>query len=242
MMEIDAKLFDHYSLRARLQPALLASMPLVVGAVAWLKLSAWWPSAIWGLFVTAGFTFFLANVARNRGKALEPTLWSIWGGAPTTQLLRHSGPANPVMRERWHKQLAKILGKKLPTKEQELKDGAQADAIYEAGVRLLIGKTRDVKAYPLVYGENVSYGFCRNLFGLKSIGISVSLFGLAASIASGLALGLSVTDLLPWICATICLFQLLWWIFIVRADWVKVPAMNYAQHLLESAEKASAKS
>src|SRR5437899_7423873 len=115
----DSKLFDHYSFRARLQPAFLALVPLALGAFAWAQPGAKWLTAIWSLLGAAGFTFFLANVARNRGKSIEPKLWESWGGTPTTQLLRHSGPGNSNLRERWHKQLSKLLGKPFPTPEEE---------------------------------------------------------------------------------------------------------------------------
>jgi hypothetical protein len=87
------KLFDHHSFRARLQPAFLALLPIAIGAFAWAQPDAKWLTAIWGVLLSAGFTFLLANVARNWGKSIEPKLWNSWGGAPTTQLLRHSGPA-----------------------------------------------------------------------------------------------------------------------------------------------------
>src|ERR1700730_13897443 len=79
--------FDHYSFRARLQPAFLTLLPLVVGALAWAEPGAKWFTLLGSLLSTAGLTFFLANFARNRGKAIEPALWKSWGGAPTTLLL-----------------------------------------------------------------------------------------------------------------------------------------------------------
>jgi hypothetical protein len=44
-------------------------------------------------------------------------------------------------------------------------------------------------------------------------------------------------QLLPWASAGICVAMLLWWVFTVTAEWVKVPAMNYAHHLLAATEK-----
>src|SRR5258708_1403854 len=162
-------LFDHYSFRARLQPALLTLLPAALGVFAWTGPGEKWVSALWTLFGTAGGTYFLAMVARNRGKQIEPALWRSWGGAPTTQLLRHSGSANPVMRERWHKYLSRLLSKSFPTPEDETGDPVSADNLYAAGVKILIDKTRDTKAYPLVYKENVQYGFCRNLYAMRTM-------------------------------------------------------------------------
>jgi len=197
-------------------------------------------TAIWGLLLSAGFTLFLANVARNWGKTIEPKLWDSWGGAPTTQLLRHSGPANPVLRERWHKNLSKILGKPLPTPEEEQRDPTAADAVYEAATRLLIGRTRDRKIYPFVYRDNVNYGFCRNLYALRSLAISIALLGLVASAGAGYwCLRAGAISYSAWACVGICSALLLWWVFAVSSDWVSVPAMNYAHHLFEATENPS---
>src|ERR1700720_1892352 len=119
---LNLKLFDHYRFRARLQPALLTLLPAAVGIFAWTGPGVKWQSALWTLFGTAGGTFFLAILARNLGKQLEPGLWQSWGGSPTTQLLRHAGPGNPVLRVRWHKFLSKLLGKPLPTLQEEQAD------------------------------------------------------------------------------------------------------------------------
>ena len=125
----EQKFFDHYSFRARLQPAFLTLLPLAMAAFAWAQPGAKWLTIIWSLLGAAGFTFFPANFARNRGKSIEPELWKSWGGTPTTQLLRHSYPEYSVLRERWHKQLSKLLNKPFPTAEEERHDPSRADEI-----------------------------------------------------------------------------------------------------------------
>jgi hypothetical protein len=232
-------LFDHYSLRARLQPALLTLLPLALGAFAWVGPGDRALSALWTLFGSVGGTYFLAVVARNRGKEIEPNLWASWGGTPTTQLLRHSGSANPIMRERWHNHLARLLGQILPSPEVEKADPASADRIYEAGVKLLIIKTRENKT-TLFYKENVQYGFCRNLYAMKSVGIVISLAGTIASSAAGFwFVHCGRPQILPWFCAAISLFLFIGWVSVVRASWVKVPAFAYAERLLESTDKVT---
>ena len=232
--------FDHYSFRARLQPAFLALVPIAVGVVAWAQPGAKWVTALWSLLGAAGFTFFLANVARNRGKSIEPRLWESWGGTPTTQLLRHRGEANPILRERWHLQLANLLGRPMPTAEEEAANPAAADALYEAGTKLLIGKTYNAKMHSFVYRDNVNYGFCRNLYGLRGLGIVASSIGAIASIGAGVYfITQGKAQLLPWACTGTCLAMLLWWFLTVTAAWVKVPAWNYACHLFAAAENVS---
>jgi hypothetical protein len=231
------KLFDHYSFRARLQPALLTLLPAGVGIFAWTGPGVKWESALWTLFGTVGGTFFLAILARNLGKQIEPGLWQSWGGSPTTQLLRHGGTGNPVLRERWHKFLAKLLGKPLPTLEEERANPKDADDIYNAGIKLLINKTRDVKKFNLVYKENVQYGYCRNLLAMRLMGLIFSLLGSVASLASGLwNAHVGDSKIYPWVCLATDLMFLAWWIFTIKPDWVKVPAFAYAERLLESTE------
>jgi hypothetical protein len=233
-------LFDHYSFRARLQPALLTVLPAAIAVFAWTGPGDKMVSALWTLAGTAGVTYFLAMFTRNVGKRLEPKLWASWGGAPTTQLLRHSGPANPELRERWRKSVSKLLGKPFPTAEMEATNPLAADDLYSAGVRLVIDKTRDTKSYPLVYNELVYYGFCRNLYGLKGVAILVALLGLLTSCASGWWLLQSgKAELRPWFCAAICATFLIAWAAILNGDWVKVPAVAYAERLLESTERIS---
>lgn len=230
--------FNHYSFRARLQPAFLALVPIVVGLIAWAQPETQWVTTLWSLLGAAGLTFFLANVARNRGKSIEQKLWESWGGAPTTQLLRHRGMANPVLRERWHQHLGKLLGRPLPTAAEENSDPTTADAVYEAGTKLLIGQTYDPTAYPFVYRDNVNYGFCRNLYGLRGLGIGASFAGALVSIGAGIWFAVKgKPQLLPWASAAICAALFLWWVFTVTAEWVKIPAMNYAHHLFAATEK-----
>lgn len=229
--------FDHYSFRARLQPALLTALPVALAVFAWTGPGVKWESALWTLFGTVGGTFFLAILARNMGKKIEPSLWNSWGGSPTVQLLRHAGSGNPVLRERWHKYLAKLLGKPLPTPQEEQVNPKAADDIYNAGVKLVINKTRDVKKFHLLYKENVQYGYCRNLLGLRYIGLTLSTFGAAACIAAGLwNTRIGDNKIYPWVCLAANLMLLFWWIFTINAAWVKVPAFAYAERLLEATE------
>jgi hypothetical protein len=231
------KLFDHYSFRARLQPALLTLLPAAVGLFAWTGPGVKWESALWTLFGTAGGTYFLAIIARNSGKKIEPGLWQSWGGAPTTQMLRHAGPANPVMRERWHKTLSKLLGRTFPTTQEEASNPASADDFYNAAVKLQISKTRDTKKFHLLFKENMQYGFCRNLYAMKPTGIILAIFGFMASIATAFWFIHSGTPkIAPWVCSAINLFFLFWWIFVIKSEWVKVPAFAYAERLFESTE------
>ena len=231
---------DHYSFRARLQPALLVLLPLAIGIFAWTWPNVKWESVLWALFVTSGGAYFLATLARNLGKEIESGLWKSWGGAPTTQLLRYSGTLNPILRERWHNKLSKLIERPFPTQQEEIANPKEADDIYKAAVTLLIIKTRDIKTYNLVYNENVSYGFCRNLYAMRKIGIIITLFGAILSCYTGIRfiyMGEGyIFYLIPLVCSVINILFLILWVFKIKSSWVRTSAFAYARRLLETTE------
>jgi len=142
------------------------------------------------------------------------------------------------MRERWHKSLSKLLGREFPSAVEEAADPRKADEVYNASVKLQIGRTRDTKKYSLLFKENIHYGFCRNLFALRSLGIALSLLGFILSSAAGIwCIHLRDPKITPWVCASACGLFLFWWIGTIKGPWVKIPAFAYAERLFESTEK-----
>ena len=231
--------FDRYNLEARLLPALLALLPLATGLYAWTDPSSGWIKALWYLIGSCGGTYMLAMTARNWGKESEAKLWDSWGGAPTLQLLRHRGIGNSILRERWHKSLAKLVGQKFPTAEEEAANPDGADAIYEAATRLIINKRRGEKN-SLIFKENVHYGFCRNAYGMRPLAISIAIIGTGAAAASGV-ISTDQAKTIAWACAGVNILILYWWVFVVTPTWVKQPAMAYANRLLESCDAPTEK-
>ena len=144
------------------------------------------------------------------------------------------------MRERWHQYISKLLGKPFPAPQEEAADSAHADEIYSAAVKLQIGKTRDTKKYHLLFKENMHYGFCRNLFAMRPIGIIVDVLGVIASCAAGVwFVHTGDPKITPWVCAAANTIFLFLWIFTVKSEWVKIPAFAYAERLFESTEQPS---
>lgn len=229
---------DGYNFRARLQPALVTLLPAGLAAFAWLKPEFGWLSAAWSAFGTCGLSFLLSMWVRTHGHRVQPKLWKEWGGAPTTQLLRHRGPANEHLRERWHIALAKLIGKPFPTREQESKSRSDADGLYEAATKVLIDQTRDKMVFDRVYAELANYGFCRNLLSLKPFGVSISLLGTGACAWAGLVAKNAGTNLQPsLITGILCLVLFGCWLVVIRPALVRVPAFAYAEHLLRATEK-----
>lgn len=236
---------DTYTLKARWSPALIAFAPLSLAALSWLAgdQEAWkeWGAAI----LTTGIGALLINLARERGKKLEPKLFSVWGGKPTNKALRHSS-IFPEQASRWRLLLEQETGVQLPDEAEEIADAVAADRAYDVAVKKLIGRRRHQNNYPLIFTENCNYGFWRNLIGLKPIGLLLSLLGICLSVVplffhvakeSGDFTPETVSALgLPIFALVVNFLMLLFWIFIARINCVKHAAEAYASRLLESLE------
>ena len=243
--------FDRYTVHARIMPALFSLLPLAVlvfgSAPAEWRLSA----ALLAVVGTGGGTALLAQVARDRGRAKQSLLWEMWGGPPTTRLLRQSQSSGHPSRDRWRTRLQRLTGDPLPTEEDERSDPASADARYAAAVGVLREATRDGARFPLVAAENANYGFRRNLWGLKPWGASVALvsalgcWGLFASVldpgqegwrAAIETLATDPTAVMRFVGACFNTVGAAAWLLVVTPQWVKTVAEAYAEHLLGADE------
>ena len=236
---------DPYVRRARLEPALIVALPLGMATLVAFPAAATTWALLWSFVTWSGGTTLLVNIARDLGKRKEPGLFRLWGGKPSTRLLRHRGNANPTLLARRHAQLETLVdGLVLPTALVEAKDTDAADHAYETCVAVLLERTRKREQFPLLFEENCSYGFRRNLWGMKSIGIVLSVlscaiigFFVARSISAG-----QMPQPLTIAAGLISLFLLLLWCFWIDADWVRVPAEEYAKHLLAACDSLAAPS
>lgn len=231
---------DAYTIRARLWPFLIVALPLGFATLALLPggIQGW--DVLWSLFVFSGGTALFAEIGRNFGKVKEPRLFQVWGGKPTTRMLRHRGALNKQTLTRRHNQLRQMIeGLKIPTLDDENANPLEADEVYDSCIEFLRVQTRDKKKFPLVFEENCNYGFRRNLWGMRPLGILVSSLGIV-TIGVFIALSYLVKGIPPSPLVIVGglanLLFLLGWITLFTPKWVKVAAEAYAQHLLESCD------
>ena len=235
------QVLDPYARQARLLPALISLLPAI------LLIMAWFPASwtIWGTIISVacscGFIFLLAQIARDRGRRLEPELYKGWGGKPSVALLRHGDSRiDAHTKNRYRGFLAsKLKELTFPTPEEETANLSAADAIYESVTAWLLAQTRDTQKFALLFRENISYGFRRNLWGLKPVGIVIAFVSAAVSTAviiyqyhyGGNVPTVEVTSLtgLAWILGFV-------WIFIITRVWVRVPADAYGSQLLAACD------
>jgi hypothetical protein len=229
---------DAYDRRARIAPVLLVAAPLLPLAMAALvQLPGW--QKLWG-FAWLAVPVLAEELGRDRGRRLQPNLWRAWGGAPTTALLRWRDTSNRVQVERRHALLQEQIasGLRLPTEAEEIEDPHGADAIYETAIGVLKERTRDANQYPLVQGENIRYGFRRNMLGLRPFGIATSLIGLGIALVGAATMNRATTA--PFVVAATDLLLLLFWWRAVTVGWVRRAADAYATALLRALDRPSA--
>ena len=89
MLDTLNSLLDPYDRKARLAPALLCGLPLFVSIALLIpEIGTIW-ATVGGLLLYCGGATFLAQIGRDRGKVLEPSLHEAWGGTPSVAMLRH---------------------------------------------------------------------------------------------------------------------------------------------------------
>lgn len=157
-----------YIIRARLFPAVLGVAP----AIALLGLNITTDGFAVAQFVATlalGVLFFtFSNIARRFGKSAERRLFANNGGSPTNTFLhRADARFDEATKDRYRSKLESLCGEKAPTERAELKDPAAADAYYKRAFTWLRENTRKEQGFEILFEENVTYGFWRNLYGIK---------------------------------------------------------------------------
>jgi hypothetical protein len=163
---------DAYTMRARLIPAIIAGAPAFAFGAIFVSWGGFgFTHVIAGTALTVLFAVF-ADVARRRGKAIEPGLIANMGGLPTTTMLRHRDDTyDPDSKAELHAFIAEKLRRPPPTADEERAHPAAADTYYARGTTWLRENTRDTKRFDILFKENIGYGFRRNLLGLKLPGL-----------------------------------------------------------------------
>lgn len=235
-------MFDNYALKARYYPVIILFFPIVlIGIIYSFEFNST-IQAFTSIGAVGAFTYLFSQLGRDRGKLKEPALWESWGGSPSVQILRlRDDRLDDYTKQRYHKKLQTLCPADIiPSIETEQSDPAIVDKVYLAWTKYLISQTRDVKKFSLLFKDNISYGFRRNLWGLKSLAILILVLLIGGNY---LFWAVSLQEFNPMafplgfrytaIVLTIFLF---FWVSVVTKEWIKVPAFSYAERLCESVE------
>lgn len=241
---------DGYSFKARYLPTALAFMPVIILSTSFIHSTI--IGILGGFISVCGVSVLLSQIGRDSGKRKEKELFKKWGGMPSVAILRHrDGTVISGTLERYHKRLEILVANtNAPSRDNEVQEPDKADAIYSTWSDFLRTNTRDKKAFPLIYNELVNYGFRRNLWGLKPIGLSLSV-GVFLLLLAKLSAAWHFQSRRIWevlhaevqstLLAGICLVIMIAWIAVVNQQWVHIVAKAYALRLVEASEKIDSK-
>ena len=174
------KFFDAYSIRARLFPAIIAAAPALAALT---LLISWKTFGLSNLIASLGVLVLLwaiADFSRARGRAIEGKLYAEHGGMPSVTLFRRNDSTiDGGSKDRYRALLADTIGVAAPSVADEAADQAVADAFYGQCGNWLRQNTRDTKKFSILFGENIAYGFRRNLLGVKALALWLNLIVVA---------------------------------------------------------------
>ena len=245
MIDVLNSMFDPYDRKARLAPALLCGLPLFVSVVLLIpEVGAIW-AAVGGLVLYCGGATFLAQIGRDRGKVLEPKLYSSWGGKPSVAMLRHADTRlNASTKNRYRAFLQRVVpGLALASVEDERMNPEEAEDGYESANSWLLAQTRDRERFGLLFRENINYGFRRNVwalrpwaFGLEAIAIVVVGVVALESWTGELSATIRAIGVEVWASLVLTVVHGFFFAFKIREGWVRLAAEAYAQQLLAACD------
>jgi hypothetical protein len=236
-------MFDIYSLKARVYPLALVFLPVFgLGLFYSIEFNSILHS-LTSIGLMGALSFMLSQLGRDAGVKKQAALWKEWGGAPTVQLLRwQNSKIDWHTKTRYHKKLQLICPvTQEATQAFEQSNSADADVMYESWTKYLITKTRDTEKYNLLFKDNVSYGFRRNLWGLKQFAIILLVVLLVTNyLYWGFKYNSFAPQTLPvnvlYMEAVLLVF-ILFWTFKITKSWVRIPSESYAERLLETIDQ-----
>lgn len=236
-------MIDTYSLKARVYPVIILFFPFIIIGISY---SLQFESAfhlISSVGVVSVLTYLFSQLGRDQGKLKENELWNSWGGPPSVQILRLSNSIiDTHTKKRYHSRLLQLCAIEIrPSTDLEKNDIKAADEIYSTWTRFLIAKTRDTKVFNLLFKENTSYGFRRNLWALKPYAIFLLLFVCFGNYAFCIKEFGTTNPLMFhnafWYSTYSLTLLLLLWLFVISKEWVKIPAFAYALRLFEAIDQ-----
>ena len=230
---------DSYDLQARHAPVLFAALPIILVALALVPSlgDAKFRAGSIGLLLLVAVGFVATRLARSAGRARQTHLYTLWGGMPTTAMLRFSdNRLNPQTKKVYRERLAR-LGPSfpIPDEDEEQRDPAGADIKIGAAMDEVRRRAKE-KGVKAVHRENINFGAARNAFGLKNFGLgacAIAAVFLTAAILIRVPPSLTPLDIA--VAMSIVVIAVIW-LLACTADRVRHHGEGYALALFEAIE------
>ena len=175
------QLLDRYQIQARLAPALLVLLPLIL-TLLFVVLGRFGsvPESFLSLGVIAVLVmvvvYALSFWVQYLGKEKQAELWAAWDGAPTTRLLRwRDSTLLDERKQRMRDKAQHISGIRLLPEEEEIERSEEADERIDQAVAQIRRSVRRSDPDNISGAHNAEYGFCRNLLGSRVLWVATSV-------------------------------------------------------------------
>lgn len=223
------KMFTSYTLTARIMPAFLCSLSVILLMYFLVKITevkqfADYMAAIkiGGVSVYLIFLYFFAHIIRATSKYYENKYFVNDKGFPTTYFMAYSDSKySKEYKSRFREKLKQVFNWELLDEENERANYTEAKKRLDEATRLIIPYVGDGN---LVKSYNIWYGFVRNLIG----GLVYSLLFCAMNVWIGQLL-IKEALLIYLSCVLFSVYLLL---YIFRETILRQYAENYADKLI----------
>lgn len=164
---------DSYMVRARFLPGFLTALPLVAVSLALFDVARIQLSQVGlAIFAILG-VYVIADLGRRRGKRIESEIYYRAGGKPSAKmLLPDDDTFGTETKIRYWEFLSRKTGLPQPALHATLEAWLDFSEACGAWLR---ENTRDTKIFNILFAENVTYGFRRNLLGLKPTALALNI-------------------------------------------------------------------
>ena len=235
-------MLDSYEIKARVYPALLMFVPILVFVFAFMYDSWEVVQDFVASLVSLALIPFLSQLARDKGKEKQERLFAEMGRMPSAYIFEYSNSLiNKKEKERMHQKMSNLTGIFSPGERGELENPNYAEEVYELWSEYLRKNTRDKDRFPLVFEENRNYGFRRNLWGV-SLFVSILSFFVSLLILTKIlflywsGMGVQQEKGILILLGGFSLLYALVFAFKVNREWVVRAAEMYALRLAESTD------
>ena len=175
---------DEYTLKARLFPSVLAVVPALSLATVFVATTPLGLPQALVTFAVLVLVYTFSDVGRRFGKAAERRLFAETGGRPAFSAIRRSGSdLSASTKDRCRSFLSEKIGQSVPSAYIETHSPRKADDFYRDCAAWLREQTRDTKRFKILFNENITYGFRRNLYGMKWFALPLNLVVVVATVA-----------------------------------------------------------
>lgn len=225
---------DSYEIKARILPALIISIPVLITLWSCYKAEFTALSDFFRGILSLGIIYALAVFMRALGKKIEDELWKSWGGTPSTQIVSWKNHIiGDDLKALYLQAVRDKLNLPTPTKEQEEADPVKAAELIKQAFKRVQGVIRQKDKDGLWSIANADYGFARNLLGSRFLWFMVSA---AMTLISGYNIycQFNNTILIGLVLNAIMTFAGLYVGWFLLPEYTKQVAFRYAEHAWES--------